>query len=130
MTLSVSERARPRPPLLIVALDPDLAAHLAVAAAGYRRALRAARQPEPAGLADVADALGESARKRQRVHALAGAGHGDGVPEFLTVTEAAEVLRVSTRTVHRHVATGALASVVVGRRRLVPVDALCTMAAA
>lgn len=42
---------------------------------------------------------------------------------FLKISEIANVLRVSTQTVRRLIATGELPSVCVGRQRRVPADA-------
>jgi excisionase family DNA binding protein len=53
-----------------------------------------------------------------------------GPPEFLTIKEAAVLLRVSEPTIHRWIATGELPSSKIGRRRLIArkdIDAILEM---
>ncbi|MEC4612862.1 helix-turn-helix domain-containing protein [Tsukamurella tyrosinosolvens] len=47
-----------------------------------------------------------------------------GVPQMLTAAEAAEGLRVSKSTVYHLINNGALRSVKIGRRRLIPAASL------
>ena len=50
-------------------------------------------------------------------------------PEFLTIDEAAEALRLSRSTIYRLLDSGELAYSQIGRRRRIPVDALRAFAA-
>ncbi|MHB2169516.1 helix-turn-helix domain-containing protein [Alsobacter sp. R-9] len=52
---------------------------------------------------------------------------GSWLPTLLTVSDVADVLRVSTRTVRRLIKSGALASVTVGRSVRVRAEDLATL---
>jgi excisionase family DNA binding protein len=98
-------------------LDRDLAAHLAVALTGYRRALVSTGRSVPPGVDDLLAAALRTVRSGQT---LAGGRRGRHDGEvFLTMPEAADLLRVSPRTLRRRVAGGDLAVRRVGRRVLV-----------
>ena len=100
---------------LVLDVDRELAAHLAVALASHRRRLRSEGLPPPAGFDDLVAV----ATKRAR------AGQGQTDPDdvlawlqdapverlLLTKAEAAKVLGIHERTVQRLVAAGELPAV-------------------
>jgi excisionase family DNA binding protein len=59
---------------------------------------------------------------------LASADPGAAVPRFYTVRDAQTILRVSKPTVHRLIAAGTLASVKLGRKRLLVKESVDTLA--
>lgn len=66
---------------------------------------------------ELADAI-EAVIDERIVAALAGLANGTA-PPWLTIGEAAEYLRCSSRTIERQLADGRLASTEIGRRRLI-----------
>jgi excisionase family DNA binding protein len=98
-------------------LDPILAGHLAVALTGYRRALRSTGRTVPPGVDDLLAASLRVVKSGQRLAPGHRGRHAGGV--FLTMAEAADLLRVSPRTLRRRIADGDLAVRRVGRRVLV-----------
>jgi excisionase family DNA binding protein len=98
-------------------LDPILAGHLAVALTGYSRALRSSGRTVPKGVDDLlAGALGVVTSGQRLAPDHRGRHDGD---VFLTMPEAAALLRLSPRTLRRRIAAGDLAVHRVGRRPLV-----------
>lgn len=104
-------------------LDPAVAGHLACALTGYRKALVSTGRTVPQGVDDL---LTDALRVVRSGQGLAPEplGRHDG-RVYLTLPEAATLVRLSTRTLRRHVAAGRLAVRRVGRRVLVsPADIL------
>lgn len=111
--------------LFIVALEPEVAGHLAVAVELYRRELRRAKNwAGPDQLDTFGKALQSHARERLQpttVAELAGLLEDDGmVPLLIPKKEAARILGgVSLRSVDRLIDAGTLPAVTVGGRVLV-----------
>lgn len=97
-------------------VSPQLAAVAAVGLRGYLRALDAAGRAEPAGLTALVSHLTRLAdTNRHAVVTVDASDDHDAVGDLLPVATVARLLRVSTRTVERRVATGALPVVRDGR---------------
>jgi excisionase family DNA binding protein len=76
-----------------------------------------------AALAELADALREELRAEL-------AGHDGGPVQLLSIHEAARIAGVGRTTLYAELQAGRLPSVKIGRRRLIPADALAKVAAA
>jgi excisionase family DNA binding protein len=98
-------------------LDPAVAGHLACALTGYRKALVSTGQAVPEGVEDLLAGALKVVRSGQRLAPDHRAHHDGSV--FLTMAEAATLVRVSPRTLRRRIADGDLAVRRVGRRVLV-----------
>jgi excisionase family DNA binding protein len=109
--------------VLILDLDRGLALHVAVAIDLHAKTCRANGMPFPPELADLAKtcwrhAKGDSDRQEPTSLAeLSREVQGGPVVLLVDVSEAAEMLGVSSRQVERLVASGALPSVKVGASR-------------
>jgi len=116
-------------PMLIVA-DARVAAHMAVAITTYADNARRKYRAVPPELRPIARALAASAMASQAGPTLdhpAPVAHGERVDaQLLTISQVAEALHVSTRTVQRRITSGDLPAVHCGqlvRIRVADLDA-------
>lgn len=109
--------------MLAVALDRDLAGHLAVALRRHREELARRSRARPPGLLDLEEMAAEIARSGQErseassVPADLQGGSRDR--EWLSANEVVQVTGLSVSTVRRHIRSGALLSKLFGRARRV-----------
>lgn len=102
---------------MMVFLSPEHAQVLAVALGAHLRQRRSNGRHVPVDLAALLDALvAYSGQERPKLGDLAAAAD----PQLMSYQDAAQQLGVSARSVRRMVASGRLASVAAGRRRLIP----------
>jgi excisionase family DNA binding protein len=105
-------------PMLIVA-DGRVAAHMAVAITTYVDNARRKYRAVPPELRPIAQALAASAMASQAGTTIdhpAAVAHAERVePQLLSIAQVAAALHVSTRTVRRMIAEGALTAVHVGQ---------------
>lgn len=116
-------------PVLGVSIDPRLVGHVAIALAGYQRALRAVGRDTPAGYDALVEQLDQTDKSGQFCREGCSHVHADHVPLVLSINDVAAVLHVSERTVRRRLADGTIQSTLIGRRRLVHRDAIVELLA-
>jgi excisionase family DNA binding protein len=101
--------------MFIVDVDPQLAAHLAVAITTYTDRARRSYRAVPAELHQLARSLAAQAMAGQAGPTLnhpAPGAHAEKVDQrLLTITQVAAALNMSTRTVRRRITSGALPAV-------------------
>lgn len=109
--------------MLAVALDRDLAGHVAVALKRHRDELSDRGLARPAGLYDLetlALSVARSGQERSGASTVKDDPHdGQRDREWLSAAGAAQVSGFSVSTIRRHIRSGALASTLVGRARRV-----------
>jgi excisionase family DNA binding protein len=120
--------------VIVLALDPATAGHLAVAIRRHRAHLRSNGHLVPAGLAELEAAAVQVVRDKSRQTATVGDSAvapaddtqhaGERGCEPLTIGQVAAALSVHPRTVGRMLDRGDLPAVTVGRRRRIPQPAL------
>ena len=105
----------------MLALDADVAGHLAVAVYRHRQALDLQGHACPDGLAELEALLAKVAKSQERSRAITARrpGHAGPVRQWLSPSEVAEETGLSIATVRRRLADGGLRSALVGRRRRV-----------
>lgn len=108
---------------VVLALDDEAAAHLALALGAHLQLLRRNGRRPPALVSELFQVFAAlSGRQRPT---LGGVGDGaDDDPVLLAYSQVARRLRVSERTVRRMVVDGRLPVTAIGRRRLVPAAAV------
>jgi excisionase family DNA binding protein len=119
--------SREQPQLVgFITLDETTRNYLVRAASiGRRVLLLEHREPPPLAFDNVIATL--HAMRCQEMTTV-GADRDSPDAVLVTVPEAALRLSLSTRSVHRLIGTGRLRSVLVGRRRLIPAEALEALA--
>lgn len=108
--------------LLVIALDRDVAGHLAVALRRHRGQLARLGYAEPPGLADLetlAQGVAKSHNESPGVSRLTVPDDDDSDRDYLTRNDISRRTGTSLSTVDRWIATGALPSVKRGRTRRV-----------
>lgn len=112
---------------MLLELDPWTAGHLAAAVRAHRERLRRQHFEYPRELEEIERAATERARTSQAASVIAEAAmsaHDEPMSMLLTKEATARALSVSPRTVDRLIASGALATVPLGRSRRISREAL------